>query len=146
VLLPPLTGGEFGADYAGAGDVAGLPLGDGGFVAAVEAGGVGETGGTLGADAAGFEGVKAGVALVAGPEGPAGRGSVAAGAGEALTAGDAFEFAEGLGLFETAPAVHGGVGGDKTSPQGARPEGEENESGDADEAEDGGDHETAGSA
>src|SRR3954462_12810146 len=105
-LMACLAGGEFGAYDAGAGDVAGLPLGDRGFVAAVETGGGGEAGGAGGADAAGLEGVEAGVALVAGPEEAEGWGGMAAGAGEALAAGDAFEFAKSLGLFEAAPAVH----------------------------------------
>jgi len=37
-------GTHLGADHATAGDVAGLPFGDGGLVATVEAGGAGETG------------------------------------------------------------------------------------------------------
>jgi hypothetical protein len=141
-----LADGEFGAYDAGAGDVAGLPFGDRCFVAAVEAGGGGEAGGAGGANAAGFEGVESGVALVARPEEAEGRGGVTAGAGEALAAGDAFEFAERLGLFEAAPAVHGGVGGDETCPDGLGPEGETDEASDTNESEDRGNHEAAGAS
>lgn len=112
----------------------------------VEAGGAGEAGSAGGADAAGFEGVEAGVAPVAGPVEAERRGGVAAGTGESLTAGKAFEFAEGSGLFEAAPAVHGGVGGNEAGPYGPEIDGEDEQSSHAEKAKEGRDHEAAGAA
>ncbi len=102
-------------------------------MAAVEAGRLLESSGTLRADAAGLEGVELGIALVAAPDGANGRRGSATGAGESLSAGDFLEVAQGARGFEAAPAIHSRVGGYQACPNGLGPHSQSDEPSDSKE-------------
>ena len=141
-----LSCGDFAIHDADAGNVAHMPFRDWSLMAAVEAGCLFESSGTLRADAAGLEGVELGIAFVATPDWTDGRCGPAAGAGETLAPRNSLEIAQCARCFEAAPAVHSGVGSNQAGPYGLSPQSQSDEPGNSKETEGRRDQETARAA
>ena len=118
VIFMRLPCGHLPIHDADAWDIARLPLRKWSLMAAIEAGCLFKSSGTLRADAPGLESIKLGFALVATPDWADGRSGSATGTGKTLAARDLFEVAQGTRGLESIPAVHSGVSGDQGCPNG----------------------------
>src|SRR5580700_9082721 len=122
------------------------PLAEGMQSATVQTPGCGEPGAAVGTDALSLEGIEGLTALAALPEVSHWWCGVAAGTGKAVAAWQLRQTREEARVLPSTPAIHQHEDSENSIPNRLRIYRQNDEPGHADEAEDGGDHETAGAS